>query len=109
MQTGPRWPPPGDELAGSVDAGRDPRMARPEIKPICLPCRDECGKNEVPATYRLLVREVGDREGEEVWGCGLHIAELYAQILQRGRPLDVIVHNMETGACVIEAHPRQMG
>jgi hypothetical protein len=84
-------------------------MARPEIKFICLPCRDECGKKGVPATYRLLVREVGDTEGEEVWGCGPHIAELYAQILQRGRPLDVIVHNMETGACVIEAHPRQMG
>jgi len=52
---------------------------------------------------------VGKTVGDEVWGCNVHISELYLHILKMGKPLDVIVHNMETGVCVIEAHPRQMG
>jgi hypothetical protein len=55
------------------------------------------------------VREVGQKLGDEVWGCGPHICELYVHIISLGKPLDVIVHNMTTGACVAEAHPRQAG
>jgi hypothetical protein len=84
-------------------------MAQPEIYYTCLPCRDEDGKAGVPATHRLLVREVGETVGDEVWGCNVHISELYTQIVKMGKPLDVIVHNMETGRCVVEAHPRQVG
>jgi hypothetical protein len=75
----------------------------------CLPCRDEDGKQTVPATHRLLVREVGEQQGYEVWGCSVHIFELYDHLIGIGRPLDVIVHDMETGTCGIEAHPRQAG
>jgi len=75
----------------------------------CLPCRDEDGKQAVPATHRLLVREVGKELGDEVWGCNVHIAQLYVQLLKMGKPLDVIVHDMETGTCLIEAHPREVG
>ena len=84
-------------------------MAQPRIQFICLPCRDEDGKYSVPATHRLLVREVGQKMGQEIWGCKAHIAQLYAAILAKRTPLDVIVHNMETGECVAEAHPRQEG
>lgn len=84
-------------------------MARPTKYYTCWPCRDEDGKGDVPATHRLLVREVGSDVGEEVWGCNVHISELYLRIVGMGKPLDVIVHNMETGACVIEAHLRQVG
>jgi hypothetical protein len=84
-------------------------MAQLERKYTCWPCRDECGEGAVPATHRLLVRKVGEKLGDEVWGCDLHISQLYLQIIGTGQPLDVIVHNMETGACVIEAHPRQVG
>ncbi len=41
-------------------------MAPPKITYTCLPCRDEDGKEGVPATHRLLVREVGKTEGDEV-------------------------------------------
>jgi len=84
-------------------------MARSISYYICLPCRDENGKAGVPATHRLLVREVGEKLGDEVWGCHVHIAELYAHLLSSGKPLDVIVHNMVTGVCVSEAHPRRVG
>ncbi len=84
-------------------------MTPPKGCHICLPCWDENGRAAVPATHRLLVREIGERVGDEVWGCRVHIAELYAHILKSGKSLDVIVHNMKTGACVIEAHPRQVG
>ncbi len=84
-------------------------MAQSRRCHICLPCWSQGGKQPVPATHRLLVREVGETLGNEVWGCHLHIAELYEHILRSGKPLDVIVHNMVTGACVCEAHPRQMG
>ncbi len=73
----------------------------------CWPCRDREGRPGVPATHRLLVREVGEQVGEEVWGCALHIAQLYSDLLRLQKPLDVIVHTME--GCVIEAHPRQVG
>ena len=89
--------------------GRDRGMARSKGCYICLPCWDESGKAAVPATHRLLVREVGKTLGDEVWGCRVHISELYAHILRSGKPLDVIVHNMVTGACVTEAHPRRVG
>ncbi len=75
----------------------------------CWPCRDEEGKEAVPATHRLLVREVGEQLGDEVWGCLVHISQLYLQLLRSGKPLDIIVHDMKTGACVVEAHPRQAG
>ena len=84
-------------------------MARSKSCYVCLPCWDEDGKAAVPATHRLLVREVGKQVGDEVWGCPLHIAQLYRHFLRIKKPLDVIVHAMETGACIIEAHPRQMG
>lgn len=84
-------------------------MASPRVYYTCLPCRDEDGKEGVPATHRLLVREVGKTVGDEVWGCNVHISELYMHIIRMGKPLDVIVHNMETGVCIIEAHPRQTG
>lgn len=84
-------------------------MARSKRPYVCLPCWDENGKAEVPATHRLLVREVGEKLGDEVWGCRVHIAELSAHLLRSGKPLDLIVHNMMTGACVIEAHPRLVG
>jgi len=84
-------------------------MARSQTHYTCLPCRDEDGKEGVRATHRLLVREVGQKVGDEVWGCNIHISQLYLHIIEMGKPLDVIVHNMETGTCVIEAHPRQMG
>jgi hypothetical protein len=83
--------------------------AQREIGYTCWPCRDEDGRPAVPATYRLLVREVSKKLGDEVWGCGPHICELYVHIISLGKPLDVIVHNMATGACVAEAHPRQAG
>jgi hypothetical protein len=83
--------------------------AQRQINYTCWPCRDEDGRAAVPATYRLLVREVGQKLGDEVWGCGAHICELYVHIISLGKPLDVIVHNMTTGACVAEAHPRQAG
>lgn len=83
--------------------------ARPKIDYTCWPCRDEDGRAAVPATYRLLVREVGRTSGDEVWGCDVHICQLYVHIIEMGKPLDVIVHNMVTGACVIEAHPRRAG
>ena len=84
-------------------------MARSERPYICLPCREENGKAAVPATHRLLVRAVGETLGDEVWGCRVHIVELYAHLLRTGKPLDMIVHDMVTGACVTEAHPRQVG
>jgi hypothetical protein len=84
-------------------------MAQPKKCYTCWPCRDEDGKEAVPATHRLLVREVGAQVGDEVWGCNVHISQLYVKIVRMGKPLDVIVHNMETGACVIEAHLRQVG
>jgi hypothetical protein len=84
-------------------------MARSEAYYICLPCRNENGKAAVPATHRLLVREVGETLGDEVWGCRVHIAELCAHLLRTEKPLDVIIHDMVTGACVIEAHPRRVG
>jgi hypothetical protein len=83
-------------------------MAPSERPYICVPCQDEKGK-AVSATHRLLVREVGETLGDEVWGCRVHIAELYAHLVRSGKPLDVIVHNMVTGACVTEAHSRQVG
>ena len=84
-------------------------MAKSENSYTCLPCHDEDGKPAVPATHRLLVREVGEQVGHEVWGCSVHIAQLYRHFLRTKKPLDVIVHAMETGARIIEAHPRQMG
>ena len=75
----------------------------------CWPCRDEDGKEAIPATHRLLVREVGERLGHEVYGCEMHISQLYLHIVKLGRPLDVIVRNIATGDCVIEAHLREMG
>ena len=84
-------------------------MAKSENSYTCLPCRDEDGKLAVRATHRLLVREVGDQVGDEVWGCPVHLAELCAHLLRTGKPLDLIVHNMVTGTCIIEAHPRQTG
>ncbi len=84
-------------------------MAQPEVYYTCLPCRDEDGKDGVPATHRLLVREVGETIGDEVWGCDAHISQLYEHIIRLRKPLDVIVHNMETGTCVVEAHLRQVG
>lgn len=84
-------------------------MARLNLPYVCLPCWDENGKAGVRATHRLLVREIGKKWGNEVWGCRVHIAELSAHLLSSGKPLDLIVHDMVTGACVIEAHPRQTG
>lgn len=84
-------------------------MAQPAVYYTCLPCRDEDGKDGVPATHRLLVREVGETIGDEVWGCYQHISQLYEHIIRMKRPLDVIVHDMETGACVVEAHLRPVG
>ncbi len=84
-------------------------MAHSEGSYICLPCWDEKGKAAVRATHRLLVREVGEQVGVEVWGCPVHIAQLYRHFLKIKMPLDVIVHAMETGACIIEAHPRPVG
>ncbi len=84
-------------------------MRVPKEFRTCWPCRDEDGKDGVTATHRLLVREVGKELGDEVWGCKIHIYELYGQIIRARKPLDVIVHNMETGACVFEAHLRQVG
>ncbi|HSB69702.1 MAG TPA: hypothetical protein VLT62_10245 [Candidatus Methylomirabilis sp.] len=84
-------------------------MGRSESCYVCLPCWDEDGKAAVPATHRLLVREVGAKLGDEVWGCRVHIAQLYAHLLRTEKPLDMIVHDMVTGACVIEAHPRRVG
>ena len=75
----------------------------------CWPCRDEEGKETIPVTHRLLVREVGETLGHEVYGCEIHISELYQQIVKLGRPLDVIVHNIATGDCVVETHLRQVG
>ncbi len=83
-------------------------MARSKDCHVCLPCWHENGKR-APATHRLLVREVGQKLGDEVWACRVHIAELYSHILKSGKPLDVIVHNMVTGVCMFEAHPRQVG
>jgi len=84
-------------------------MARSRIYYTCWPCRVEDGREAIPATHRLLVREVGKVLGDEVWGCKAHISDLYLEIIETGRPLDVIVHDMESGVCVIEAHPRQVG
>ncbi len=84
-------------------------MARAKADYTCWPCRDEDGRQAVPATHRLLVREVGETMGEEIWGCRIHIAELYSQLIGQGKPLDVIVHDMRTGACVQEAHLRPKG
>ena len=84
-------------------------MTYSERQYTCVPCRDEDGKQAVLATHRLLVREVGKQVGHEVWGCSVHIAQLYRYFLRSKRPLDVIVYAMETGACIIEAHPRQVG
>jgi len=94
---------------GGLSHGARQVAAKREIGYTCWPCRDEDGRAAVPATYRLLVREVGQKLGDEVWGCGPHICELYVHIISLGKPLDVIVHNMTTGACVAEAHPRQAG
>ena len=84
-------------------------MGHAEPDYICWPCRDEEGKSGVPATHRLLVREVGETLGKEVWGCNVHISQLYVYLIGMGKPLDVIVHNMATGTCVIEAHLRRRG
>jgi hypothetical protein len=84
-------------------------MVRSEGCYICLPCWDENGKAPVRATHRLILRAVGEKWGDEVWGCPVHLAELCAHLLKTGKPLDLIVHNMVTGACVIEAHPRPVG
>ncbi len=84
-------------------------MTHPRCFYTCLPCRDEDGKESVRATHRLLVREVGETMGQEVWGCKTHIVQLYTALVSKGTPLDVIVHNMETGECVVEAHLRQVG
>ncbi len=84
-------------------------MADAGIDHTCWPCRDEDGKAAVPATHRLLVREVGETMGHEVWGCDVHISQLYLHLIKLGKPLDVIVHNMATGACVIDAHLRRVG
>ncbi len=83
-------------------------MAWPRSPYICLSCWNE-DEAVAPATHRLLMREVGETLGDEVWGCHVHIAELYAHILRKNTPLDVIVHDMWTGACVMEAHPRPLG
>ena len=84
-------------------------MGQPKINYRCWPCEGEDGTAAVPATYRLLVRQVGQQMGQEVWGCKEHILELYVDVLAGGEPLDVIVHHMVTGACVVEAHPRRVG
>ncbi len=76
---------------------------------VCLPCRDEDGREGVLATHRLLVREVGETLGYEVWTCPAHLAQFYRSMLSTNIPLDMIVHNMATGRCVMENHPRQMG
>lgn len=44
-----------------------------------------------------------------MWGCPAHIAQLYWHLLRIEKPLDMIGHAMETGACIIEAHPRPVG
>ncbi len=84
-------------------------MASARSHYICWPCRDEDGKQAVPATHRLLVRQVGETIGEEVWGCSAHINQLYTHLIGLGKPLDVIVHDMRTGVCINEAHLRQRG
>jgi hypothetical protein len=84
-------------------------MGHPKIDYTCWLCEDADGKPVVPATHRLLVREVGQQMGDEVWGCRVHILELYLDFLACGKPLDIIVHDMKTGACVVEAHPRRVG
>jgi len=84
-------------------------MGHPKIDYLCWPCEDEHGTAAVPATHRLLVREVGQQMGDEVWGCRVHILELYLDLLAGEEPLDVIVHNMATGTCVAEMHPRRVG
>ncbi len=84
-------------------------MADAGIGYTCWPCRDEDGKGAVPATHRLLVREVGQTLGHEVWGCEMHISQLCLHLIKLEKPLDVIVHNMATGACVVEAHLRPAG
>jgi hypothetical protein len=96
-------------MAGSRGEGKRLGMADAGIGYTCWPCRDEDGKEAVPATHRLLVREVGEIRGHEVWGCEVHISQLYLYLIELGKPLDVIVHNMATGACLVEAHLRQGG
>lgn len=84
-------------------------MEHVKLDYTCWPCEDGDGIAGVLATHRLLVRPAGQQMGHEVWGCKEHILELYVEVLAAGKPLDVIVHDMTTGACVVEAHPRRVG
>ncbi len=81
-------------------------MGQPKVFSMCVRCRDDDGKHDVPATHRLQVQEVGTALPREVWGCKAHVAKAYAQIIATRRPLDAFVHNMETGQCLAKARLR---